>query len=75
MLAILDFSKRLYISPWKSYIAQIQNWSYLPLKYIIKTYFDTNLSMIGLTFAPTEEGAYGPQNGVEPGGLPALHRS
>ena len=71
MLAILDFSKRLYISSWKSYIAQIQNWSYLLPKYIIKTYFDTNLSMIGLTFAPTEEGAYGPQNSAEPGGPPS----
>ena len=53
ILAILDFSKRLYLSCLMSYKAEIQNLSYLPLNMLLG-FFYTKLNIFGLVISPTE---------------------
>jgi len=72
MAAILYLSKMINISCLKSYRAEIQNFSYLPPKYVIKFYFDNIWSMFSWELSSTEEGAEGPPEGSW--GPPTLHR-
>ena len=63
MSAFLDFFKSLYIIYLKSYRVESQKLSFLTPQYIVGTYFDTKLSMLGLALSTTEEGAVGIQKG------------
>ena len=75
MSAILDFSKKLYLSLFMSYRALIKNLSYLHLN-VIATYFDSKLSLFGLVFSAYEEEPKAPrriQRALETQRLPTLY--
>ena len=62
MLTIVDFSKGYIWAVWRALKLKFKILAINP-KYVIRTYFDTKLSLFGLAHSDTEEVANGPLKG------------